>query len=105
MQYKTIILELLRQRPKLHDQLRRKRKLLTVLNRFARELKTRHKAWTEKLSEAKPDIDPSQIASTAMEMALQEMASRLRLAFPPDDQEPPSLDTAIAFVRNPTSHA
>lgn len=105
MQYKTIILQLLRQRPKLHDQLRRKRRLLDMVNNFAGELKTRHEAWMENLSEVNPDIDPSQVASTAMEIALQETESRLRLAFPPNDQEPLSLEAAIAFIRHPTSHA
>ena len=105
MQYKTIILQLLRQRPKLHDQLRRKRRLLAVVDNLASELKTRHESWMEILTEAKSDIEPSQVASTAMENALQETESRLRLAFPPDDQEPLSLDAAMAFIRHLTSHA
>lgn len=86
MQYKTIILELLEQRPTLHDQLRRERKLLTILDSFAQELKTRHEAWKVNLSTT-PGIDPGQIPSAALEMALQEMESRLRRAFPPDDPE------------------
>ena len=105
MQYKTIILNLLRQRPKLHDQLRRKRRLLAVVDNLASELKTRHESWMENLTEAKSDIEPSQVASTAMENALQETESRLRLAFPPDDQEPLSLDAAMAFIHHLTSHA
>lgn len=86
MQYKTIILKLLEQRPTLHDQLRRERRLLTILDSFAQELKTRHEAWKENLS-TKPNIDPGQIPSTALEMALQEVENRLRRAFPPDDPE------------------
>ncbi|GIK15180.1 MAG: hypothetical protein BroJett003_01440 [Planctomycetota bacterium] len=105
MQYKTIILQLLRQRPKLHDLLRRKRKLLAVVDNFAGELKTRHESWKENLTEDRPDIDPSQAASAALEIALQEVESRLRLAFPPNDPQPLSLDAAIAFIRRHTSHA
>ena len=39
MQYKTIILELLQQRPQMHEQLRKERKLLPTMERYARELK------------------------------------------------------------------
>ena len=51
MQYKTMILELLQQRPEMHDQLRKERKLLTTMERYARELKTSHEAWKELLSQ------------------------------------------------------
>ena len=44
MQYKTIILELLEQRPEIHDQLRKNRKLLPTLEICAHELKTSHEA-------------------------------------------------------------
>ena len=50
MQYKTIILELLQQRPEMHDQLRKDRKLLPTMELYARELKTSHEAWKETLS-------------------------------------------------------
>ena len=77
MQYKTIILELLQQRPEMHDQLRKSRKLLLTVERYARELKTSHEAWKENLSQARPGSDQSQIASEALEMALKEMEDRL----------------------------
>src|SRR5207244_59133 len=67
MPYKTIIIELLRQRPRLHAKLRRKRQLLAVVNQYARELKTRHEELKTNLSRRQPGIDPSQIASAAME--------------------------------------
>lgn len=105
MQYKTIILQLLRQRPKLHGQLCREQRLLTVVDNLAGELKTRHESWKENLTQAQPAIDPSQVASAAMEIALQETESRLQLACPPNDQEPLSLDAAIAFIRGLMSDA
>jgi len=44
MQYKTIIHELLQQRPQMHEQLRKDRKLLPAMELYARELKRDHEA-------------------------------------------------------------
>ena len=103
MQYKTIVLELLQQRPEVHEQLRVNRRLLPTVELYARELKTSHEAWKETLSEAKPGSDQSQIASEAMEMALRELEDRLPSGHHPDSNEPLSLDGAMAFIRNHTS--
>jgi hypothetical protein len=105
MQYKTIILELLQQRPQMHDQLRKDRKLLPALEFYAKELKTSHETWKETLSQAKPGSDPSQIASEALEMALKEMVEHLDSGSPRSENQPLSLDGAMAFVRRPTSRA
>jgi chromosome segregation ATPase len=105
MQYKTIILELLQQRPEMHEQLRKNRKLLPALEFYAKELRTSHEAWKETLSEAKPDSDKAQIASEAMEMALKEMEDRLPSVSPADAAEPLSMDGAMAFIRGRTSRA
>jgi chromosome segregation ATPase len=103
MLYKTIILELLQQRTVLHEQLRRERKLLTTLERYAKELKASHEAWKERLAQARPTSDPSQVSSEAFEMALQELVDRLPPASPADEEETLSLDQAMAYLRNHTS--
>ncbi len=103
MQYKTIILELLQQRPQMHEQLRKSRKLLPALEFYAKELKTSHEAWKETLSQEKPESDRRQIASEALEMALKEMEDRLPSASPQDGTEPLSLDGAMAYIRDRTS--
>ena len=103
MQYKTIILELLQQRPQMHEQLRKNRKLLPTLELYAKELKTSHEAWKELLSQLRPGSDQSQIASEALEMALKELEDRLPSESPPDDNEALFLDAAMAFIRRPTS--
>lgn len=103
MQYKTIVLELLQQRPQMHEQLRLTRRLLPTLSTCAKELKASHEAWKETLSQAKPGSEPSQIASEALEMALKELEDRLPSAPPPDDREALSLDKAMAHVRGHTS--
>ena len=82
MQYKTIIHEMLQQRPQMHDQLRKDRKLLPTLELYARELKTSHEAWKKMLSEARPGSDQTQIASEALEMALKEIEDHLASALP-----------------------
>src|SRR2546429_352029 len=103
MQYKTIVLELLQQRPEIHEQLRLNRKLLPAMELYARELKASHEAWKETLSQERPGSDQSQIASEALEMALKELEDRLPSASQQGDNEPLSLDAAMASIRNHTS--
>ena len=103
MQYKTIIYELLQQRPQMQEELRKNRTLLSALEVYAWELKTRHEAWKELLLGLRPGSDQSQIASEALEMALKELEDRLPSASHPDNNEPLSLDAAMAFIRNHTS--
>ena len=94
MQYKTIILELLQQRPELHKQLRSTRRLLPTMELWAKEFKDCHETWKGTLAQAKPGSDPSQIASEALEIALQETEMRLLSDFPPNESETLSLDPA-----------
>ena len=102
MQYKTIILELLQQRPRMYNQLRKSRKLLLMVDRYARELRISHQACKDYLSQARPGSSPSQIASEALEIALWELETSLQAEFPPDDSEPLTLEDAMAFLRDHT---
>jgi len=70
MHYKTIVLELLRERTELHEQLRQTHQLLPTLETLAAKLQTSHDTWRAMLAQAEPESDPSQIASEALEMAL-----------------------------------
>ncbi|MFL5241547.1 MAG: hypothetical protein ACJ8FY_05520 [Gemmataceae bacterium] len=103
MQYKTIVLELLQQQPEIHDQLRRDRKLLATVEMYARELKASHEAWKETLGKERPDSDQNQIAFEALEMALKDLEDRLPSASLRSDNEPISLDAAMAFIKGHTS--
>jgi hypothetical protein len=87
----------------MHDQLRKERKLLSAVEMFARELKTRHEAWKETLSQENPTIDQGQIAFQAMAMALKDLEDGLLPALHPNDNGTFSLDAAMAFVRSHTS--
>ena len=99
MQYKTIALGLIQENPELHERLRSSRTLLSTVNSYATELKASHETWKEQLSQSKPGSDPSQIASEAMELAVQELIDRLSSESPTDESEALSLDAAMNFLR------
>jgi hypothetical protein len=103
MQYKTIVLELLQQRPQMHQQLCKNYTLMTALEMCATELKARHQELKEQLAQAKPASEASQISSEAFEMALKELEDRLPPALRTDEVETLSLDQAMASIRNPSS--
>jgi hypothetical protein len=99
MLYKTICLQMIQDCPKMYDQLLSTRKLLSALDLYCNELKTSHLTWKEQLSQARPGSSESQIASEALEIALQELKDRLPSESAPDDNEILSLDDAIAFIK------
>ena len=105
MQYKTIVLELLQQQPQIYDQLRKERKLLTTMESHARDLKTSHEAWMEMLVPLRTGIDPVQIASEALEIAVKELEDRLSAVSSQNDSEALFLDAAMLFLRHPTRRA
>jgi hypothetical protein len=101
MLYKTLILELLQQRPEIRDQLRKERRLLSKMEQYAMELKTSHQAWIQVLSQMRPDSDRSQLSSEALEIALQELEDRLPSDSPPEESDRQFLDAAMLFTRKP----
>jgi hypothetical protein len=105
MQYKTIIYELLQQRPQMQEQLRKERKLLTALEKYARELRTSHIGWMHLLSQVRPGSDPSQVASEALEIALKELEYRLPSESPQSESEEHFIDAAMLFLRYRTPRA
>lgn len=103
--YMTIVLELLEQRPEIHDQLRHERTLLATASRYAEELKILHQAWTQQLAQARPDSDDRQLSSQALELALQELEASLPSELVQGESGPLSLDEAMAFLRRHTPPA
>jgi hypothetical protein len=83
MQYKTIVLELLQEHPEIHKELQRNRTLLPTLEVYARDLRMSHEVWKERLSGVRPESDPNQIASEALEIALKELEEYLHSKSPP----------------------
>jgi hypothetical protein len=82
MVYQTIMLESRKKHPKARGRLRRHPILLRKLERCASGLKSSHQDWTDSLSPANLESDPSRIASEALGIALQKpeacLASWLR---------------------------
>jgi hypothetical protein len=105
MQYKTIALELIRERPMLYEQLRSSKRLLPAMDAYAIDLKTIHETWKERLASIRPASDPSQIASEALELAVMNLRDRLPSESTPNETEPLSLDAAMNFIRRHTPPA
>ncbi len=105
MQYKTIALELLEQRPHMHEQLCQQRKLMDAMEATAAWLKNRHEGWKLRLSKAATPVDRVQIGSEAMELAVKDLEDSLPLESPAGEDEPFALDKAMAFLCNHTPHA
>jgi hypothetical protein len=97
--YKTIVLSLLQMRPKLYDKLRHRRILMQTLDHYSALLKANHEAWKDRLSQAKPGTGETELATEALELALQEFRDSLNSGLPLNESEPLSLDGAIAFIR------
>lgn len=100
MQYKTLTLQLLRANPRIYHRLKQTRKTLPTLDHYSRELKRSHEDWKDSLSESRPGSDPSQVASEALELALQELEEKLHSELLPDRRESLTLDAAINFLRD-----
>jgi hypothetical protein len=107
MRYKTIVLQLLQdQYPALHEKLRQERTLLSTLDRLAINLKDAHVAWMNELRRARPDRDIPQMATEALELAIDHLQGDLPPESPPDATDTPfSLDEAMAFARRATPSA
>ena len=103
MQYKTMVLELLRERTELHEQLRKNRKLVPTMEHYAKELKSSHDAWKDLLLRLRPASDTNQISSEALELALKELEERLPSESLQDENQALFLDAAMLFSRRPTS--
>jgi hypothetical protein len=96
--YKTITLELIQGQPELYERLRSSKRLLPAMDAYAIELKASHEAWKDRLSQSSLERDPAQIASEAMELAIEELQARLPSASPKDEAEL-MIDEAMAFLR------
>jgi hypothetical protein len=97
MQYKNIVLKMLKHRPQMHDQLRKERQLLATMEQYARELKASHQAWIALLKPLRPGSNPILVNSEALELALKELEDRLPSVSPESEQESVFLNAAMLF--------
>ena len=100
-QYKTMVLQLIRQYPNVHYPLKEKKMLLATVEKEAEGLMARHEAWKDLLAQAKPGSDQSQIASEALEIAIHEWEVILAMGRLPSDAQL-SLDDAMTFLKRAT---
>lgn len=96
--YKTIVLELLRDRPALHEQLRASGTLLASMEQLAVAFRACHLEHLKELAQSRPGSDPFQLSSEAMEMALQELQDSLPSESSGEDTATFSLDQAMTFL-------
>jgi hypothetical protein len=105
MQYKTMVLELLEQRPQMYERLRKQRMLLPTMEFYAGELKDLHEGWKQHLAETRPGSDPGQISSQALELALNELKGILPSDSSTEETDQPSLDDFVTYLRRHTPPA
>jgi hypothetical protein len=104
MHYRTIVLELLQDHPTLHERLRESKSLLQTLERSAAHLRARHMFWMARLARTETETDPSQLSSSALEIAVQVFRDTLPPETP-DDPDSLSLDEAMGFFSRHTPRA
>lgn len=106
MQYKTIVLELLQQRPALYERLRNSKMLLTTMDAYAIELKALHESWIDTIRQEEPGTDPRQVASQALELAILGIHDGLLSESPKDAAEDRfPLEDAMEYLRRHTPPA
>jgi len=95
-------MELIKQRPNLHDRLASSGRLTSTMEQLAVQLRDNHRQLTEQLREARPGSADIQLNSEAMEIAVNEIEQTLPDESPENDEAVFSLDAAIAYVRRHT---
>ncbi|MGO9470507.1 MAG: hypothetical protein ACLQVF_40970 [Isosphaeraceae bacterium] len=108
MRYITICQEMLEEQyPMLCDRLKKERRFLAALKGCALDLKDSHVAWMNELRRANPQRSIDQIASEALELALETLKGDLPFESPKIEHaaEALSLDQAMESIRRPTSRA
>lgn len=96
--YKTIVLELLRDRPSLHERLRLDGTLFPTVNQLAMAFRACHLEQMRQLAESRPGSDPAQLSSEALELAVKELQDSLPGESSDADTEVFSLDQAMTFL-------
>lgn len=102
MQYRTIIHELMRQRPSLYEELSSSNTLTSTLTQAASKLRDNHLRLVEQLRQEQPEAAEMQLKNVALEIAIEEFRQDLPIESRPVDPDPFPLDAAMAFIRRHT---
>jgi hypothetical protein len=103
MLYKTIVLELIQDRPELCSRLRQERLMLQAVETLAVDLKSRHEQWQQKLLNTMRGEAKELIHSRAMEFAIDEAIKMLPGESETADQRTVSMNALIDRVRSHTT--
>lgn len=99
MQYKTIILELIRQNEPLHDRLCSQRNLLATVDRLAAQLKADHETYLNQMVTQEPAASRPAVSQQAFEMAIKEVQEQLTAMTPAEVTVPGAASTSVASGR------
>jgi hypothetical protein len=107
MHYKTIVFELFQDQYRCCTSARTHRLLLQALGKYAIELKACHAYRATEFRQVNPDCSAIEIASFAMEMAIEDLQEHLRCDSPLNPNEAGAfyLEAAIASIRHPLPSA
>ena len=100
LQYKTIVLALLQQRPQMYQRLRKAHQLFMMLNYYSRLLEHHHEIWMEYLWRTKPSSH-RHITQKALGIATKNLDAH----FPhesPTGESGVSLEEAVTFINSHT---
>lgn len=98
MLYKTIILQLLEDRPQIYNQLKAERKSLATIEALALQLKAEQQAVLADLKQACPEVDQTQLASQSLELALAELVAELDRSLHPEPDKDSSSEQTKGFT-------
>jgi hypothetical protein len=98
MLYKTIMLGLLEERPRLYRQLAASKTLGQTLHRLATALIHCHQRWIRELERLQAVSDQVQCRSRALELAIRELTENLPPESAPSDEENQPLDLHAAMM-------
>jgi hypothetical protein len=102
MQYKTITLSLIEQRPQWHQQLQQSGTMQATLDHYANLLSQSHEQWKAELMGQRGESDSILLASEALELAMQDFQDNHLPAAANLSNETFNLDAAMAFVKRHT---
>lgn len=102
MQYQTIVLGILQDRPLLQNELVANNSLSSTTEKLATQLRDNHLLILGQLQQAEPNQSPIQLSSEAMEIAVNQLLELLTDNQETDTSETLSLDGAMAFLKQHT---
>lgn len=102
MQYRTIVLGLIQRHPQTYHQLYSNRRLMPTADLYAEQLKATHQSWKSRLAKANPHFNPLQLEGESLELAIRDLENYLVAHFQANENDPISLDAAMAFIRGRT---